>query len=161
MVRQDLVHGLKNAIERGFPLEKAKQSFISAGYSYEEVEEAANFVSSTSPGGGRGSSIIEKQDTDSYTVPSPAIPNAVLPGQATPTSTPTPPHLQTPQPTQVPNQSFLPNQSNQSQVQSTKPLFNEPKKSKKIIILISILGLLLIILIFTIIFKDKIISWFS
>ena len=41
MVRQDILGGLKNAVERGYPLEAAKQSFINAGYNAHEVEEAA------------------------------------------------------------------------------------------------------------------------
>ncbi len=44
MVRRDLIAGLKNAVERGEPLAKAKQSFISAGYPPEEVEAASRFV---------------------------------------------------------------------------------------------------------------------
>jgi len=48
MVRKDLVAGLKNAVERGENLEQAKHSFISAGYSMEEVEEASRFVYSGS-----------------------------------------------------------------------------------------------------------------
>ncbi len=45
MVREDLVAGLRNAVEKGESLEVAKYSFISAGYSREEVEEASRFVS--------------------------------------------------------------------------------------------------------------------
>jgi len=41
MVREDILGGLKNALERGDSLEKAKGSFISAGYPKNEVEEAA------------------------------------------------------------------------------------------------------------------------
>ncbi len=48
MVREDIVAGLKNAVEKGESLETAKQSFISAGYSREEVEEASNLVQSGS-----------------------------------------------------------------------------------------------------------------
>lgn len=44
MVKEGLVAGLKNAVERGENLERAKYSFISAGYSKEEVEEAARSV---------------------------------------------------------------------------------------------------------------------
>ena len=44
MPRDDIIAGLKNAIERGYVIEKAKQTFISAGYSREEVEEASRFV---------------------------------------------------------------------------------------------------------------------
>jgi cobalamin biosynthesis Mg chelatase CobN len=41
MVKEDIVGGLKNAIERGENLEQAKQTFINAGYSADEVEQAA------------------------------------------------------------------------------------------------------------------------
>ena len=40
-MREDIVRGLKNAIERGEPLEKAVQSFINAGYNPVEVKQAA------------------------------------------------------------------------------------------------------------------------
>ncbi|MEK6848686.1 MAG: hypothetical protein AABX65_03580 [Nanoarchaeota archaeon] len=76
MVRQDFVYGLKNAIERGASLEQAKQSFISAGYSLEEIEEAAQFVYSSSPN--IGSSVIEQREE--IKIPSPAIQRAVQPG---------------------------------------------------------------------------------
>jgi hypothetical protein len=48
MVRDDLVAGLRNALERGTPLEGAKKSLINAGYSSEEVEEASNYLHSGS-----------------------------------------------------------------------------------------------------------------
>lgn len=48
MVREDIVAGLKGAIERGYPPEKAKESFISAGYNKEEVEESFNSLHSSS-----------------------------------------------------------------------------------------------------------------
>ncbi len=48
MVREDLVAGLRNALERGASLEGAKQSLINAGYSSEEVEEASNYLHSGS-----------------------------------------------------------------------------------------------------------------
>ena len=37
---KELIGGLKNALERGEKLEKAKQSFINAGYNIAEVEAA-------------------------------------------------------------------------------------------------------------------------
>jgi len=42
MPKEEIIAGLKQAIERGSSLEQAKQSFINAGYSREEVEEAAS-----------------------------------------------------------------------------------------------------------------------
>ena len=48
MVREDLVAGLRNAVERGNSLESAKQSFLNAGYSSEDVEQAVNYLHSGS-----------------------------------------------------------------------------------------------------------------
>lgn len=45
MVRQDILAGLRNALERGEILGEAKESLINAGYSREEVEEAAATLS--------------------------------------------------------------------------------------------------------------------
>jgi len=45
-MRDEIWAGLKNAIERGEPIDKAVQSFISAGYNAEEVKEAAKGISS-------------------------------------------------------------------------------------------------------------------
>ena len=127
MVRQDMVYGLKNAIERGASLEQAKQSFLSSGYSREEVEEAALFVYSEIPGLSSGSSIIEKQESAFSSIPSPVIQEAILPG------------------IRAKSESF----------------FSKIKEHWKITLLVGILGFLLIILIITIVFKDKIISLFS
>ncbi len=46
-MREDIYAGLKNAVERGVPLEKAIQSFMSAGYREQEVREAARAFSSS------------------------------------------------------------------------------------------------------------------
>lgn len=40
MVREDILTGLKNAIERGESFEQAKESLINAGYPRKEVEDA-------------------------------------------------------------------------------------------------------------------------
>ena len=42
----DLVGGIRNALERGYPLDKILASFINAGYSAQEVQEAASSFSS-------------------------------------------------------------------------------------------------------------------
>ena len=41
MVREDLVSSLRNAVERGESIEKAKRSLTNAGYDSAEVEQAA------------------------------------------------------------------------------------------------------------------------
>lgn len=45
MIKQDILAGLKNALERGETLGEAKESLINAGYPREEVEEAAATLS--------------------------------------------------------------------------------------------------------------------
>ena len=46
MTKEEIKAGLKNAVERGYSLEQAKQSFINAGYNPGLVEEAASSLSS-------------------------------------------------------------------------------------------------------------------
>ena len=43
-MREDIVAGLKNAMQRGESLEKAVQSFINAGYNPMEVKQAAESI---------------------------------------------------------------------------------------------------------------------
>ena len=43
-MREDIVTGLKNAMQRGESLEKAMQSFINAGYNPIEVKQAAESI---------------------------------------------------------------------------------------------------------------------
>ena len=44
MVRQDIVAGLRNALERGYSLEQAKKTLLNAGYNQGDVLEAANYL---------------------------------------------------------------------------------------------------------------------
>ena len=44
-MRDEIIGGLRNAIERGATLEQAMRSFISAGYSQTEVQAAAELLS--------------------------------------------------------------------------------------------------------------------
>ena len=46
---EELTSGLKNALERGETLEKAKQSFINAGYKSEKIEAASQKMPATTP----------------------------------------------------------------------------------------------------------------
>ncbi len=45
MVRMDIIAGLKNAVERGYSLEQAKQSLRNSGYSEGDINEASNYLS--------------------------------------------------------------------------------------------------------------------
>lgn len=44
MVKEDIVDGLKNAVEKGYSLQSSIQSFINAGYNADDVNEAARQV---------------------------------------------------------------------------------------------------------------------
>jgi len=45
MVNQEIIGGLKNALDRGESLEKAAQSFVNAGYNPNEIKEAVSQLS--------------------------------------------------------------------------------------------------------------------
>jgi len=45
MVKEEIVVGLQNAVERGQSLEEAIQTLINAGYDQAEVREASSYVS--------------------------------------------------------------------------------------------------------------------
>lgn len=44
MNKEDIVFGLRNAVERGFSLQSAVQSFLNAGYNPGEVNDAAREI---------------------------------------------------------------------------------------------------------------------
>ena len=44
-MKEEIISGLKNATQRGTPIEIAMQSFINAGYSETDVKEAAESLS--------------------------------------------------------------------------------------------------------------------
>ena len=54
-MRDDIVGGLRNALDRGETLEQATQTFVNAGYNSTEVQEAAKYAT-----GGTLSSLIHK-----------------------------------------------------------------------------------------------------
>ena len=44
MVRQDIISGLRNAMERGQSLEQARQTLLNSGYNSQDVLEAINYL---------------------------------------------------------------------------------------------------------------------
>jgi len=42
MIKEEITAGLRQAIERGYSLEQAKQSFINAGYNSRDIEDSAS-----------------------------------------------------------------------------------------------------------------------
>ena len=64
-MKEEIVDGLRNAIEHGSSLEKAKDSFTNAGYNRYEVDAAARIVSS----GGGASRIISNDGESTDEIP--------------------------------------------------------------------------------------------
>ena len=64
-MRDDIYGGLKNAVERGEDLEKAVQSFISAGYSEQDVRQVAQAMS----GAGADHNAYNKPNQQGYSSP--------------------------------------------------------------------------------------------
>lgn len=48
MAKEELLAGFRNALDRGFSIEEAKHSFLNAGYSPQEVEEAQEIIAGSS-----------------------------------------------------------------------------------------------------------------
>jgi hypothetical protein len=44
MAREEIIAGLRNAVERGQSIQQAMQSMINAGYQVNEVQEASRFI---------------------------------------------------------------------------------------------------------------------
>ena len=70
-MKDEIIAGLKNALERGQPLEAAAQSFINAGYNPQEVKAAAAAISE-----GVSEIIYPKRENEKF---SEQVPEAPLP----------------------------------------------------------------------------------
>jgi len=166
-VREDIVAGLKNAIERGYSLQLAKQSFLSAGYPADEVEAAVSYVKTGATG------IIEHPLIHPQPAPQP-------PAAQPATAQPTPPSVQQPKqelsliqqtaqphpPAQHPAPiEHPPQHPPQAQHPPQQHAFTLPKPKKpfpwKIIILGGVLLILVVLLILTVVMRDKILGLFS
>ena len=142
MVREDVIAGIKNAIERGYSLEMARQSFINAGYPREEVEAAISAIQS-------GYVITEENvsTTPMQTYESPeAQPIARQPSPSMqPTTQPTTQPIYQETLVAKPKSSFVSNLEG----------------NWKIILLISLLAILVVVFILTIIFREEIVNWLT
>ena len=138
MVREDIVAGLRNAIERGYSLEQAKQSFVSAGYPRAEVEEAAHFVyagalaaESTENAGNRIQTLTKTQQIPKYK------------------------ELKETKPT------FIKKIEERFTGERLKFIKEKVERDWKLILLVGFLAILVLVLILTLVFREKIIGWFS
>ena len=148
MNKEQILAGLKNAIERGYSLELAKQSFINAGYNPRDVEEAANELSgviSSYP------QMQQEKENEKET----ALDESTIQG------IPKPSYSQYSYPTQKPIQPIQPKPLSQvSQFQQFRQAQSQPKNHKKLVILlVIILSLLAAALITTFVFKEQILDF--
>ena len=108
MARQDIVSGLRNAVERGYSIDVAISSFVNSGYKKDEVTEAAAYL------GAVPAIVLQKAITPQI----PAMPTAI---QETPTET--------------------------ISQQAIEAVQQKQKKSRKGIILVVALGIILLALV--------------
>lgn len=141
-MRDDIVGGLRNALDKGATLEEAMRSFINAGYTEAEVREAATAVQPSGLAVTAVPQVQKKSMIPLLNVSSPA--NSPL--------KPLPANEQIRQPTYQ-----KPQQLPQTNVQ----LQNKPKRPLPwlAISLVSILLILVVTLIFSIIYQDQIILY--
>ena len=133
MVRDDIVAGLKNGLERGASIEASKQSLLNAGYAAEEVEEAAKSLNADSV-------LAMQQPLRSASASVPYSSGKMQ---------------QPPSRVQLQNRPF----SQQPNVKKEgRGFFAE---NWKIISLVAVLIILIVAFVFVLLFRDTIASWFS
>ncbi len=159
-MKEEIIGGLRNALDRGESIEKAMQSFINAGYSAAEVREAAGMINPSA------TSVLYGQPSPAGTssgvkaAGSASTPNApTTPSSSTPTRpvspAPTQPSGTSPQPATKPS----PAASSGTTQPAAQP--SNPAKGKKTAILLaSILILLVIALLVTLFFSGTLIETF-
>ncbi len=142
MVKEEIVEGLRLAVSKGEPLEKAMASFYNAGYTKEDIEEAANFLQVPQP--------QQYSQPSQQSIPTPQQPQYSPPPQQ---SLP-PPQQQNIKPLVQPLQGSV--------VQRVSEYGRKPKGGKAVtIILFIILFILLAILAAVILFKKELSNFFT
>ncbi|MFA5992119.1 MAG: hypothetical protein WC796_00250 [Candidatus Pacearchaeota archaeon] len=148
MVRYDIITAIRNAVERGESIEKARQVLINSGYNVNDVNEAVNYLT-----GGASNELqnatYQNQPTQPQQTQQPQIANQPkVVSQSIPT-----------QNQNVPQK--LPVQMNHLVVTSGDEAPNKKKNTVAIIILAVLLVLLFATLMLTLIFQEQVISFFQ
>ncbi|PIN94034.1 hypothetical protein COU54_00685 [Candidatus Pacearchaeota archaeon CG10_big_fil_rev_8_21_14_0_10_31_24] len=152
-MKDEIIGGIRNALERGEPMEKVVQSFINAGYNADQVNEVANRLSPASRSISE-SSILQSTKNQLDQKPQDNKISSPQPSTQTQTTTANLPKTQDAPPT-------APVQPLKSPKLQLMPNPNQKKSKKTVIILAVILFLLVIGLVLTFLFSDSIISKFS
>jgi len=134
MIKEEIVSGLKQAIERGYSLEQAKQSFVNAGYNNRDISDSASSLGGIITSNPEISNIPQISQMSS-------VPNILPPEISSTPPQQTPPELSQipPQPTQLPQET-------------------QTKSKTLVIILIVILILIVLGLAALFLFKDQILG---
>ena len=144
VVNKDIVEGLRNALSRGYSLEKAMKSFYNAGYKKEEVEDAAR--------------VLHEHPSHPMSHPGKPLSKDVKKPVTKPLSDESHPAPQT-KPPEVKSQKSV--TKPQKQLISKYEEKTKPKGKLTIILLLAALFVLLLVMIGAILFRKELINFFS
>jgi hypothetical protein len=143
-MNEEILGGLKSALERGESMKKAMMTFFNSGYKKEEIEEAARALSEVAETKPQVPVVPEKKQ-----VPPPKTPPQTYPKQ-------------TPQKVSSYGEKIPVNQPPKpAQKVSTYDTTKDAKGKKIIFILFFLLAFLVVLLILIFLFKQQLIDFFS
>ena len=147
MVREDILSGLQNAIERGDSIEEAARSFVNSGYTKAEVQEAVSFLNK-----GAISQLEKPKQTSGLIYEEKKL--LIKPKQK--------PQIKEPLKEQFSESPPTPSQKLKEPIRQFKPRYNKKVIWTIVAIILGIIFLLLLILLgVTIFFRESIISFIS
>lgn len=168
MVREDILGGLRSALNRGESIKQAALSFLNAGYKQEEIDEAARTLEAervqqpvqqlpTQPG-----QVQQPQPQPTTQVQQPKVVQKVSaygqPAQPTPIQPVQPPPVQQPQ---QPIQQPIPPVSVLQRVSAYGQVPEKPKGKAVVFILVALLLILVGALVTVFFFKEEIMGLFN
>ena len=151
-MNDEIIGGMRNALERVETIEQAIQTFLNAGYSPNEVREAAGRVAPSAAAAlyGQSPNVLSSSPSSAQTPPQ--------------TKTTSPYQPASSPPAKVPSQSPISSKPSSSPAAQPLPTLippQPPQSKKTVIILVVVLLILLILLGATLLFSDKILGFFS
>ena len=78
MEKEEIIAGIKQAIERGYSLEQAKRSFINAGYSFVDAEDSAGALTGIAGKISSQEEIPLEQKQEIFQQPTPKFPKQLV-----------------------------------------------------------------------------------
>lgn len=158
MVNKEILEGLRNAMTRGNTLYQAMMSFYNAGYSKQEIEEAAKEIHSSPSVSTQPQKAVSKQPQKTIQKPQATKPSTPLPSPSVSTQ-PKPVLKQQQKPIQK-QEEIAPKEKNNQLVSKYE---GKPKENNKLttIILITTIILFILVLFGIIIFFNEIIDFFK